>query len=128
MGWVYCNAQSMPTWVYHLPKANNNTYYYRVTIGEGENYNSAYANAFAKAILESSWKLGVQVTTSDDIKTIEQGIKDNISVREVESKISINKVCEYIEQKSSRKTFVYCLWQIGKPQCLVMFEDFENCK
>lgn len=128
VGWAFCYVQSAPDWLKHRPKAENATYYYRITIGEGTTYNLAYSDAFAKAILESSWKLGVQVTTTDDLETIKNNIQENISIGTVESNIPINKVCEYLEQQSTTKFRVYCLWQIGLPQKAVHFEDFYNCE
>lgn len=129
IGWAfYCNAQPAPRWLKHRPQAENDTYYYWITVGEGASYNVAYSDAFAKAILESSWKIGVQVTTTDDLETIKNNIQENISIGTVESNIPINKVCEYIEQQSTTKFRVYCLWQIGFPQKAVHFEDFNNCE
>lgn len=129
IGWAfYCNAQPVPRWVKHRPTAGNDTYYYRITIGEGTTYNVAYSDAFAKAILESSWKIGVQVTTTDDLETIKNNIQENISIGTVESNIPINKVCEYIEQQSTTKFRIYCLWQIGRPGRVVYFEDYNNCE
>lgn len=128
IGWVYSCAQSIPNWVKHRPKSENGTYYYRVTIGEGNSYNVAYSDAFAKAILESSWKIGVQVTTTDDLETIKNNIQENITIGKVESNIPINKVCEFLEQQSTSKFRIYCLWQIGIPQKVVHFEDFYQCE
>lgn len=128
IGWAYACAQSIPSWVKHRPKPGNETYYYRVTIGEGNSYNMAYSDAFAKAILESSWKIGVQVTTSDDLESIKNNIQENIIIGKVESNIPINKVCEFIEQQSTSKIRIYCLWQIGIPQKTVRFEDFYQCE
>lgn len=128
IGWACCYAQSMPDWVRNRPRSGNDTYYYRVTMGEGNSYNMAYSDAFAKAILESSWKLGVQVTTGDDIETIKNSIHENITVGKVESNIPINKVCEYVEQRSSKQYRVYCLWQIGASGKFVIFDEYDNCK
>ena len=127
IGWVFCDAQSIPKWVKHRPESKNGTYYYRVTIGEGNTYNMAYSDAFAKAILESSWKIGVQVTTTDDLEILKNNIHDNITIGTVESNIPINKVCEFVEQLSSTKYRVYCLWQIGVPSKVVSFDEFYNC-
>ena len=41
-----------PVWLKHLPKPNNDTYYYRVTKAEGQTYEEAYTKAFSMAILE----------------------------------------------------------------------------
>lgn len=126
----YAQLPKIPSWVTQKPSPSNETFYYRVTKGEGVNYDKAYANAFAKAILESSWKLGVEVKNSDDIKTLENGIYDNITLNDKQMNIPINKVCEYVEPLK-RKTGVqmYILWQVAsygnvKP----IFDDFNNCE
>ena len=105
-------------------------YYYRVTRGEGDNYDKAYANAFAKAILESSWKLGIEVNTSDDLQTIEQGITENISVASSRMVLPMNKVCEYIEPTSGKMgTRIYILWQVAKYGNRVPnFDEFTKCE
>lgn len=122
--------QGRPSWVSQLPEPGNSTYYYRVTMAEARTHDKAYAKAFAMAILESSWKLGVAVDTKDDMKTVEDGILDNISVQQTEMVIPINKVCEFEEQlNSSMNVRVYVLWQVAsegnrKPE----FDTFNNCK
>lgn len=69
---------ALPNWVTNIPQTEENEmYYFRVTLGEGKTYDKAYANAFAKAILESSWKLGLEVNTSDT------GHKINNTSREI---------------------------------------------
>lgn len=127
------NAQldTTPSWITQRPTPSNDTYYYRVTRGEGANYDKAYANAFAKAILESSWKLGVEVKSSvDDINTLENGIYDNITMGEKQMNIPMNKVCEYVQGLGTKSGVqIYILWQIAsygnvKPE----FDDFNNCK
>ena len=132
-GWVLIvNAQSaLPYWVNNRPNTESSSmYYFRVTKGEGNNYDKAYANAFARAILESSWKLGVDVNTTDDLQTIENGINENISVSASQMSLPLNKVCEYTEQLSGRMGIrVYILWQVAKygnrsPQ----FEEFTKCE
>ena len=105
-------------------------YYYRVTHGEGFDYGKAYANAFAKAILESSWKLGVAVNTTDDLQTIEKNITYNISVESSSMVLPLNKVCEYIEPMLEKRGIrIYILWQVAKygnrdPR----FEEFTKCE
>lgn len=130
---LFCSAQleKMPYWIHTRPQADDNAkYYFRVTSGEGDNYDRAYANAFAKAILESSWKLGVDVNTQDDLQTIEARINDNIKVSKAQMNLQINKVCEYSERLSGRMGIrVYILWQVAKyGNVNPNFEEFTKCK
>ena len=56
-GW----ALGMPKWVKHLPQAGNDTYYYRVTKAEGENYELAYTYYYLAYLCgDSSEKSSVQ--------------------------------------------------------------------
>ena len=114
--------QGRPSWLVQLPEPGNSSYYYRVTMAEARTYEKAYAKAFAIAILESSWKLGVTVDTKADIQTLEQGILDNISVQQTQMVLPLNKVCEYEEQlNSSMNVRLYILWQ-------VIMISFQTCK
>lgn len=122
--------QGRPSWLTQLPEPGNSSYYYRVTMAESRTYEKAYAKAFAMAILESSWKLGVTVDTKADVQTLEHGILDNISVQQTQMVLPLNKVCEYEEQlNSSMNVRLYILWQVAaeanrKPE----FETYNNCK
>ncbi len=132
--WALISAQQIfayPNWLNNIPKTEETEmYYFRVTQGEGKTYEKAYANAFAKAILESSWKLGLEVNTSDDLRTIENNLLNNINVESSRMKLPLNKVCEYVENASgSANKRVYILWQVAKfgnrpPN----FKEFTNCK
>lgn len=119
-----------PSWLTKLPEPGNDSYYYRVTMAEARTYEKAYAKAFAMAILESSWKLGVVVDTKADVQTLEQGILDNISVQQSQMVLPLNKVCEHTEQlNSSMNIRLYVLWQVAssgstKPQ----FEPINSCR
>ena len=105
-GW----ALGMPEWVTHLPQPGNNTYYYRVTKAEGSTYEQAYVKAFSTAILESQWKLGVKVSKSDDQKTIEQTLQQNLNLQSSAMNLPINKVCEYEQASPNGGIILYCLW------------------
>lgn len=125
--------REMPQWVTQLPAANpRNHYYYRVTIGEGPNYDKAYAAAFAKAIMEAKWKIGVRVNMSDDVSALEEDITKAINVQEQSMAIPINKVCDYWEEfyrSSTKMTRLYVLWQIADDGSVnPKFEDFTNCQ
>lgn len=132
IGWAFfSNAQpQIPSWIVKRPIPSNSTYYYRVTMGEGINYDKAYANAFAKAILESSWKLGMPVYNGDDLKAIENGVYDNITIGESQMKIAMNKVCEYSERlKEKTGMKVYILWQIATAGNInPIFDEFNDCE
>lgn len=132
---MLCIAQhvfaDMPSWISSLPKTETNEmYYYRVTIGEGRTYDMAYANAFAKAILESSWKLGLEVKTSDDLEVIEKSVYDNITVETSRMNLPLNKVCEYRENLSgSANKRIYILWQVAKYGNMPPnFKEFTDCE
>ena len=130
-GNTHANADNKPYWITNRPQTETTCmYYYRVTQGEGSNYDKAYANAFAKAILESSWKLGVEVNTTDDLNTIEKGINANISVGTASMVLPLNKVCEYIEPLSGRMGIrMYILWQVAKyGNRAPNFDEFTKCE
>ena len=120
-----------PYWIGNMPAAPDNSYYYyRVTQGDGLDYDKAYAKAFARAIMESSWKLGLEVNTSDDLQTIEQGVADNIKIASSHMTLPMNKVCEYTEKLvETRGVRVFILWQVAKygnrdPK----FDEFTKCE
>jgi hypothetical protein len=103
-----------PIWIGQIPVAQNNTYDYKVTIGEAKTYDEAYAKALARAILETSWKVsGVTVKVNDDLSHIESDITQSLETISKEVRLRINKVCEYIERPTgSMQVRVYILWQV----------------
>ncbi len=127
------NAQTnnRPYWISNLPSApEKSMYYYRVTQGEEMDYDKAYAKAFARAIMESSWKLGLEVNTSDDLQTIENGVHNNIKIADSKMTLPLNKVCEYTERRTeTRGVRVYILWQVAKyGNVLPNFDEFTKCE
>ena len=124
-------ALGEPSWVKHLPKPNNDTYYYRVTKAEGKTYEEAYTKAFSMAILESQWKLGVKVNKSDNVQTIEETITSDLSLRSSNMNLPLNKVCEYEKASSniSNCVVLYILWQVARyGNVKVEFEEYLNCE
>ena len=124
-------ALGEPSWVKHLPKPNNDTYYYRVTKAEGKTYEEAYTKAFSMAILESQWKLGVKVNKSDNVQTIEETIASDLSLRSSNMNLPLNKVCEYEKASSniSNGVVLYILWQVARyGNVKVEFEEYLNCE
>lgn len=124
-------SEQRPYWIGNIPTVQDNSYYYyRVTQGEGLDYDKAYAKAFARAIMESSWKLGLEVNTSDDLQTIEKGVADNIKIASSHMTLPMNKVCEYTEKLvETRGVRVFILWQVAKygnrdPK----FDEFTKCE
>lgn len=117
-----------PHWILQKPAEAEN-YYYRVTVAEAKTYKDAYAEAFAMAILESSWRLGVAVSKTDDLSAIKDNVLENIDVKPRNMILPMNKVCEYEEiVPSSSKIRLYILWQVAKygnkdPE----FEEFYDC-
>lgn len=124
-GW----ALGTPKWVTHLPQPGNNTYYYRVTKAEGSTYEQAYVKAFSMAILESQWKLGVKVSKSDDQKTIEQTLQQNLNLQSSAMNLPINKVCEYEQAGPNGGIILYCLWQVAcYGNVKAEFGNFLDCE
>lgn len=124
-------GRMIPKWVNHMPKANaQHHYYYRVTVGEGGNYDNAYANAFAKAILEASMKLGVRVRATDTEQSIEDAISKKISMDDFSMEIPINKVCEFTEDLYSPKRIrIYVLWQVANDALKSPeFDEYNDCE
>ncbi len=103
-----------PSWIYQTPISNNETYDYKVTIGEANTYDEAYTKALARAILETSWKVsGVTVKVNDDLTHIENDITQTLETISKEVRLHINKVCEYSDRPaSSMRVRVYILWQV----------------
>lgn len=133
-GWgmaLHAQSGNFPSWINNRPITDATcSYYYRVTQGEGVDYDKAYAKAFARAILESSWKLGIEVKTSDDLQTIENGVSDNINVVSSKMTLPLNKVCEYVENSiTKRGVRIYILWQVAKyGNRAPNFDEFTKCE
>ena len=117
-------AQTLPVWV-GMPPARSDTYYYRVSQGIGITEEEAESRAFATAIMESAFAIGVPV----DLKKLEQIDKDSLLVTASRYvKIPINKVCSYVEPLVTRRGFrAYILCQVANDTRVVpKFRSF-NC-
>ena len=124
-GW----ALGMPKWVKHLPQAGNATYYYRVTKADAQTYEAAYIKAFSMAILESQWKLGVKVSKTDDIQTIEQTVTSDLNLKSSNMNLPMNKVCEYEQASPNGGVILYCLWQVASyGNVKAEFENYLDCE
>lgn len=121
-----------PDWISVRPKAANTTYHFRVTTSEAEDYEKAYAKAFAMVILETSWKDGLYVEKGNDLQALEGEITDFINIKSHSMRIPINKVCEYSEKLSSKEGVrLYVLWQVANVTevgfATPVFVDFNDC-
>ncbi len=84
----------MPSWI-QSPPAKTAGYYYRVSQGTGLTEEAATKKAFAMAILESAFAIGIPV----DIQKMEQLKSDSLLVEASRYvKIPINKVCQCIQE------------------------------
>lgn len=121
---MVAKAQPLPAWV-NMPPARSDTYYYRVSQGVGLTEEEAENRAFATAIMESAFAIGVPV----DLNKLEQIDKDSLLVTASRYvKIPINKVCKHVESLITRRGFrVYVLCQVANDVRIVpQFRTF-NC-
>lgn len=117
-------GQGFPQWVQQLPTGTS-TYYYRVSTGIGLTEEIASKQAWAVAIMESAFAMGIPI----DIHKLESMRGDSLLVEASHFvRIPINKVCSYVEPLVTRRGVkVYILCQVArdattKPQ----FKSF-NC-
>lgn len=103
-------AQHLPDWV-QSPPAHTHTYYYRVSQGTGLTEEEAGRKAFAMAIIESAFAIGIPV----DMKKLEKMQADSLLIEASRYvKIPINKVCQCTESLVTRRGYrVYMLCQVA---------------
>ena len=121
---MVAEAQTLPAWV-DMPPARSDTYYYRVSQGTGLTEEEAESRAFATAIMESAFAIGVPV----DLKKLEQMHKDSLLVTASRYvKIPINKVCSHVASLVTRRGFrAYVLCQVANDARVIpQFKSF-NC-
>lgn len=117
-------GQGMPAWIQSVPPQTE-TYYYRVSQGTGLTEEEALRQAFAKAVFESAFAIGVPV----DLQKLERMNGDSLLVEASRYvKIPINKVCQYTEQLVTRRGYrAYVLCQVaGNAHVVPQFKSF-NC-
>lgn len=117
-------AQSVPAWV-QFPPPRTSTYYYRVSKGTGLTEEAAERQAFAMAIMESAFAIGIPV----DVKRMEQMESDSLLVEASRYvRIPINKVCTYVQSLDVRRGYrAYVLCQVANdPRVMPDFKSF-NC-
>ena len=81
------------------------------------------------AILESQWKLGVKVSKQDDAKTIEESLKQDLTLKSSTMNLPMNKVCEYEQASPNGGIILYCLWQVASyGNVKAEFENYLDCE
>lgn len=121
---LHCMGQNMPQWI-QSPPCKTETYYYRVSQGVGLTEEAALKKAFALAIVESAFAIGVFV----DISQLEKMDGDSLMIEASKFvRIPINKVCQYTEELITRRGYrVYVLCQVANDvHILPDFKTF-NC-
>lgn len=119
-----CMGQGAPRWI-QSPPQKTETYYYRVSQGTGLTEEAALKKAFAMAIVESTFAIGVSV----DISRLEKMDGDSLMVQTSKFvRIPINKVCQYTEELVTRRGYrVYVLCQVANDAHIMpKFRTF-NC-
>lgn len=117
-------GQRAPQWIQSPPRKTE-TYYYRVSQGIGLTEEVTLKKAFAMAIVESAFAVGVSV----DISQLEKIDGDSLMVQASKFvKIPINKVCQYTESLVTRRGYrVYVLCQVANNAHIIpKFRTF-NC-
>jgi hypothetical protein len=103
-------SQYIPQWLYYTP-TKTDTYYYRVSHATAQTEEIALKKAFATAIYESAFAIGIAV----DIRELERISEDSALVslsRYVN--IPVNLVCQYAEELTTRRGYkVYVLCQVA---------------
>lgn len=101
---------AMPAWI-QKPPAKTATYYYRVSQATGLTEEAATKKAFAMAILESAFAIGIPV----NLQKMEQLESDKLLVEANRYvKIPINKVCQHVMELTTRRGYrVFILCQVA---------------
>ena len=111
-----------PRWTKKLPKAANSTYVYVSQNAIGKTVSEARDNALIEVYRQTLLREGKPVSFEDkDNALIWVEIKDNC-------KLSVNKVCEYVERDEKGGYVVYVLCQVAKTsETKPNFTDFRKC-
>jgi hypothetical protein len=117
-------SQYTPQWLYSVPKSSA-TYYYRVSSATATTEDFALKKAFATAIYESAFAIGMAV----DVGKLEAMSEDstNLALSKFVN-IPINVVCKYVEPLTTRTGYrAYVLCQVAKDaRTIPTYREF-NC-
>lgn len=116
-----------PGWLDNKPKAGNSTYVYVVERGGGRTVTEAVNNALLKVMRTTMMRIGAVVSWDEVNSAIQRG--DDWGTVAMRYNIPINKVCEYVEQKTDRGYRVAVLCQVAKSGAVYPeFDDFTACR
>ncbi|MBR4715813.1 MAG: hypothetical protein IKP34_06525 [Bacteroidales bacterium] len=119
--------ENRPGWLDNKPKAGNSTYVYVVERGGGRTVNEAVNNALLKVMRTTMMRIGAIVSWDEVNSAIQKG--DDWGTVAMRYNIPINKVCEYVEQKTERGYRVAVLCQVAKSGAVYPeFDDFTACR
>ncbi|MBR1769525.1 MAG: hypothetical protein IJ748_03615 [Bacteroidales bacterium] len=116
-----------PDWIYHLPKAENNTYLYVKESATSYSESDARNVALQKIFQSTAMRIGQPFDSEKVFSDIQQG--KGIEVISNTYNIPIYKVCEYSYMMRDGRYKVYILCQIAKSGNIrVDFTHFNNCE
>ncbi|MGX8712462.1 MAG: hypothetical protein ACSW8I_02100 [bacterium] len=116
-----------PGWLENKPRAGNSSYVYVVERGGGRTVNEAVNNALLKVMRTTMMRIGAVVSWDEVNSAIQKG--DDWGTVAMRYNIPINKVCEYVEQKTDRGYRVAVLCQVAKSGAVYPeFDDFTACR
>lgn len=115
-----------PDWIYHLPKADNNTYVYVREYAIANTINEARNEVLVRVLQNTAMRIGQPFSSEEVFSALQQGKDLEIISRTYN--IPINKVCEYSLKMKDGKYKVYILCQVAKAGNIeVKFSSFQGC-
>lgn len=115
-----------PGWIDNKPKASNSTYVYVIERGGGSTVNEAINNALLKVLRTTMMRIGAVVSWEEVNSSLQKGA--DWGTVAMKYNIPVNKVCEYVEQKTERGYRVVVLCQVAKSGAVYPeFDDFTAC-
>jgi hypothetical protein len=120
-----CACAQRPTWVTQLPPRTE-TYYYRVAYATAVREEAAKSKAFATAIYESAFALGIAVDVKNLMNIAEDSALTALSSYVV---IPVNMACSYAEELVTQRGYrVYVLCQVAHNANVTPRYKTFNCR
>lgn len=105
-------GQSMPEWIYKLPKPGNNTYLYEKEMGLGSTENEARNQAIARVFQSTALRIGQPISSDEIFRAVQNNTEFSVIARTF--KLNVHKVCEYPTRTVDGNYKVYILYQVAK--------------
>lgn len=116
---------ALPRWVRHLPKADNDTYYYVVEDATSSSEAAAHNKALGSALQHAIMALGLPYSSKDVETAIATGTLQSMVT---EFKIPVREVCRYRQGLQNGAVRVYILCQVARAGNIeVEFSEFRHC-